>query len=1069
MLWNTCGLASKLNNITIKNFSEYHVFGLVETWCLNNTINLMFPNYNLIFSPAIKNSKFGRPKGGLILAIRKYITYKIISQTSDWIIIQTTNPISFYIAICYISPNIIYDNILHHFFEHVKPLTESSFPCLILGDFNARIGNLNNNIPHLPFRYTTDTIINARGRSLDKYLIENSLIVLNGRTKSDAVGNQTFLSSQGASLIDLALTANIDLETIDLKVLNSPDSDHFPIQINIKTDTSKNQILPETNIKPNENHERLQWKIDNKDKFLESLTLPKTEDLNTDQTQKSIKNEIVKAARVAGMIIYPAHKFPIDKPWFDSQLHATRELSIVRLKEFRRTRCHNSRSAYIEAKNNYKKLIITKKNKYFLEINNRIIQSTSPAEFWATIRKFHKKKSKAQNIPINLMYEHYKNIFSTNTIKYPVINNTVQDDPILDNPITIAEVIDTIKNLKFKKSPGLDLIPNEFIKFLPTPFLQALTTLFNNILTYHEFPHDWCGSVIQPIYKNGPINLPSNYRPISLMSTMLKLLTSILNSRLSMWCHSNNSIPEEQAGFRTNYGCMDHIFALHTMIQLKLRFKRRKLYTFFVDLKQAFDSINHSLLISKLNSLGLSSKFTESINALYSSAYAQVRVGNTLSEPFAILNGVLQGEILSPTLFSLFMADYPDILNNSNISGITVGEKEIHSLLYADDIIIVADSIINLQKKINLTKKYFETNRLTINLAKSKIMIFQKGGRHSKKEKWFWGNETIEITKTYKYLGVHFSSSGNFTQHTIKATNKSLLASNSMWPILTKANISTMNTRFKLFDSLVKTVLLYAAPIWAPSQEDLIERIQSNFIRKILHLNPMTPGYILRLETGRRPLSLNIFKNTLRFWFRCMAMPENRTTKQCYLALINTKSNSLRNNWAFKMQETLHSIGLSSVWESQDIEIIKSHLPNILTAYIDATIQNDYDSLTNSTRFSHYKLYKSSLYPEQYLNDPNIPINVVRIFAQARLNLNTLRIKDNIFRLEANCPVCNVEDSIKHRLTECTLYTSFRNHIFPSLTPSNLHIFLNNKSNVFKFCNFIYNIFQDNPLSPLYN
>ena len=1061
IFWNIAGLNNKINNSLIKKLKEFHIFGLAETWAINNTLQLAFPNYNIIFSPAIKPTKVGRPRGGLILAIKKYFKTITLSQTSDWIIIKVIKPESFYLAICYISPNTIHDNLLQQFFQHVKPLTETSLPCLILGDFNARIGCSNNN-SHLPLRQTADKIINTRGRSLDKFLNENSLTVLNGRTPSDSNGSLTFLNSQGGSLIDLALTINIELETLDLTVLNLPDSDHFPIHLHINRDTH-DFITPESSNNHHAQHKRLRWQTETKDTFLEALTLPKTDNQNINETQIQLKNEIIKAAEKAGMYKSYGREISLDRPWFDLQCRGARELSIIRLKEFRHKSNDNSRSIYLSAKNYYKKLIQTKKDQYFLALNNRILNSKSPAEFWGTIRQFHNKKTKIENIPIQLMYEHYKHTFSTNTIILPMANNPgiLVEDATLDDPITVTEVINTIKTLKNKKSPGSDLIPNEFLKYLPVTFLQVLTTLFNNILKYHEFPHDWCASVIQPIHKSGPANNPSNYRPISLLSTMLKLFTSILNSRLQSWCYLKNAIPEEQAGFRSNYGCMDHIFALNTMIQLKLRFKRRKLYTFFVDLKQAFDSVNHSLLINKLISLGLSSKFTKTINALYSSAHARVKDANNLTEPFPILNGVLQGEILSPTLFSLFMADYPDILNNSNIPGITVGSKEIHSLLYADDIVIVADSIINLQKKINLTKKYFEQNLLTINLTKSKIMIFQNGGRNSKKEKWFWGNQPIEIVKTYKYLGVHFSSSGSFTHHCNKAINKSLLATNSMWPILTKANIKSMKTRFNLFDSLVKSVLIYSSPIWAPGHEDSIERVQSNFIKKTLHLNPMTPSYILRLETGRRPLSLNIFKNTIRFWFRCLTQSDNRITRQCYLTLTKIKSDKLKDNWTYNLQKILYKIGFPFVWDSQNPDIIREQMTNILTAYIDSTIQNDYDALDHSTRYTHYKLYNNSPLSEQYLNDILIPIHLTRVFAQTRINLNTIRIKDEIYRTdtETNCLNCNVEDNIKHRITECLRFTSMRTHYFPSLTHSNLHIFLNNKNNVYKFYNLISEIF----------
>jgi len=242
-------------------------------------------------------------------------------------------------------------------------------------------------------------------------------------------------------------------------------------------------------------------------------------------------------------------------------------------------------------------------------------------------------------------------------------------------------------------------------------------------------------------------------------------------------------------------------------------------------------------------------------------------------------------------------------------------------------------------------------------------------------------------------------------------------------------------------------------------KEDQIERVQSLFIKKILHLNPLTPGYLLRLETGRLPLGLNTLKNNIQFWIRCLNLDDSRITKQAFNALLNMKSGNSEKNWCFQLRDQICSLGFPFVWEKQDPILIKKLLPQILESFINNSIQRDYTSIENSTRYAHYKLYKTNITPERYLNNPNTPLYFVRIFSQLRLNLDTIRVKDKIIKLksteEPNCQLCNTPNDIRHILIDCSTYTSLRSKLLRTLTPSNLHIFLNDDRNLYKLVYFI--------------
>ena len=175
---------------------------------------------------------------------------------------------------------------------------------------------------------------------------------------------------------------------------------------------------------------------------------------------------------------------------------------------------------------------------------------------------------------------------------------------------------------------------------------------------------------------------PENYRPIALVNTVTKLFTQILYDRLFNWNKVFKVIPEFQSGFRAGRGCADNIFVLNSMIQYQLQKTRGKIFTLFVDFRKAFPSVNHNILWKKLLNKGLSPKFVKIFISLYSKAQMNVKLGEEISPPVEVTEGVLQGEVLSPFLFALFLSDLLEFLESSDIRGVSVDSKEEITLLY---------------------------------------------------------------------------------------------------------------------------------------------------------------------------------------------------------------------------------------------------------------------------------------------------------------------------------------------------------------------------------------------------
>ena len=275
-----------------------------------------------------------------------------------------------------------------------------------------------------------------------------------------------------------------------------------------------------------------------------------------------------------------------------------------------------------------------------------------------------------------------------------------------------------------------------------------------------EIPYSKFGGGKTATKKGDPLN-PENFRPITLLSCMGKLFTAILNVRLCNYLEENSLLEENQAGFRQNYSTTDHIFTLHCIIEY-LKFHKKKLFCSFIDFSKAFDSVWRVGLWNKLLKSSINGNFLRVIQSLYSNIKSCVSLNNEFSPFFGSFRGVRQGENLSPLLLSLFLNDMETYLfdkQNQGVSGNIETDDfvtffKIIVLLYADDTIIVADNADALQASLNDFYGYCNTWNLTVNIEKTKIIIF--GSRGNQPYTFNLGSNPIEIVDSYKYLGVFF-------------------------------------------------------------------------------------------------------------------------------------------------------------------------------------------------------------------------------------------------------------------------------------------------------------------------
>lgn len=278
-----------------------------------------------------------------------------------------------------------------------------------------------------------------------------------------------------------------------------------------------------------------------------------------------------------------------------------------------------------------------------------------------------------------------------------------------------------ILSLKNSKAPGSDEISNEFYKDLTYDWIFFLYLFFNKIFETETPPDNWSKIYLKMLYKKRDREECLNYRGIALINCIAKIFTTIMNKRLESWAEKNKLLPESQSGFRRKRNCTDNIFSLIASVQLQLRLGKRKSYGIFVDYKGAFDLIPHNLLWIKLARIGVSSRMIRFLKNLYNKALIQVKLDKELTKGVRVIEGVLQGDSLSPLLFLLYISDIENFFRSRDLKGLNInGDTDILMLSYADDLIIFALSPVDIKKKLVTLEQYCNETNLSVNVKKNK-------------------------------------------------------------------------------------------------------------------------------------------------------------------------------------------------------------------------------------------------------------------------------------------------------------------------------------------------------------
>ena len=462
--------------------------------------------------------------------------------------------------------------------------------------------------------------------------------------------------------------------------------------------------------------------------------------------------------------------------------------------------------------------------------------------------------------------------------------------------------MDIINQLE-SKSSGPQSIPVKLLKLIPDLIIIPLCKIISNSFTSGTFPDSLKISKVIPIHKDGSTQLVNNYRPISLLSVFDKIIEKLMHKRLYGFLTEHNILFQNQFGFRQNNSTIYALIQITEMIKESID-NHKYGCGIFIDLRKAFDTVNHNILLIKLEHYGIRGTALKWFESYLSDRKQYVYHNGESSKLKDVTCGVPQGSVLGPLLFLLYINDLPNI------------SKVLDFFLFADDtnIYCEANTLEELQIIINKELKELRTwlivNRLSLNIDKTNFVIFHPYNKPVKQKITLkLHKNAISEKESVKYLGIMIDSTLTWQTHIDKISKKNSRAIGLLYKLRPFINIKIMKT---LYYSFVYPHLLYAIEVWGSAdithlnslitlQKRVVRMITFSDIRQIDY--SFLPSDPLFIQLGIVKI-LDIFKiNVSKFIFKCLnkTIPinfhswyvlttqiNNHNTRSMYIDIVNS-------------------------------------------------------------------------------------------------------------------------------------------------------------------------------------
>ena len=983
MYWNVQGLYSKFNEIG-SYLNEFELIILSETWIeKNNTQNLeqyLPKTYIWKWTHAKRENVKGRAIGGNLLGIRNTIEFKNFWDCPEKCVTTVEIKIKcewWKIIAVYNRSGLL--DIRSTLLEQLE--NNKGQRCLLMGDLNCRIGTLGgkfeNSEGELLPRNTKDKFHNKEGEIWVDLLDEYGLTILNGNINGDFEGEFTHIDYKSESVIDYGAANDIAWSEIDSFIIGNMEcSDHFPLEITLKESCC--EIKLETKLVQ-------QWKDKDKSKYTEAMS--KTDNRETEDWN-IIKDNMWK--NTPKRKIKNQNSVPKSR-WFDRECYEARQK--VKHMGVKAKQDQKMWIEYKREKRYYKNLIKCKKSIFNSRYKEELKNIKNINQAWSFIKKQRTKTSEYPK-PADIA-NHFMSLLEGHEAPNLVGNiDTVNKEFV---GLSWSEFNSHISKLKLNKASGDDQLKAEAIIYADKVTKGNIKAIMEKCLNGQSIPENWRDSIIWPIHKKGSKTNAENYRGIAIGNAIYKLYANIVNSRLENFIESQNILPDTQNGFRKLRSTTDNIYILNHIINSKLH-NGKKIYAFFVDFKSAFDTIDRSLLFKKLEKLNVPEYIIGAIKDLYRRTPFKVQDRRFYTE-----RGLKQGCPLSPLLFAIYISDLEKTLRNYQSGGIVIGKQKVFSLAYADDLVILSERKEDMREMMELLSRYTKRKALTINKAKSQIVVFSRGGRKTK-EAWGLDGSRITEVSSFKYLGFTFQANGKYTKHIedMAANGKRRVA--EVWGIGHRKFEDNFSIRMEMFKSLILPAITYGAEITGWSEWESIELTQRRYLRWILGLDRGTRKAVLMEETKTSPMYIETGVKAMKYEERIRNSP-CLILRECLIEV----HKGLKNNWTDMRSKYCNRNG----WAVEEVNAALSRGESVWHPLMMRDMECWQQLQFNRLQSSHYRFLQTSRVPWYLQRGRN-----VRLIARFRCG-NEERGRDK-WGTDHRCRICGEAiETVDHLRESC--------------------------------------------------
>ena len=518
-----------------------------------------------------------------------------------------------------------------------------------------------------------------------------------------------------------------------------------------------------------------------------------------------------------------------DSPWMKSDIYKLMRKRDKIKKKACKLKDEKLMCVYRKLRNKVSSEIAKAKKKYY---SDKLAECNNSKNTWKTLKSIIPDKKGDSSIAVNSdntlkTADSFNNFFASvgsdlakNIPNVPSAHENLNriDDSFEFTPVNESDVLDILRNLRNTKSVGLDGISVFVLKLCAHEITPSINYLINLSLKSGKFPKQWKIAKIIPIHKNGDKDTPSNFRPISLLPCVSKILERIVQRQIVSYLHKHNILSSAQSGFRTKHSTITTLIKV-TDDWFHAIDKKEFTGAVFVDLKKAFDTVDWDILLKKLRDIGINGTALSWMESYLTNRVCRTLVNSELSSESSITCGVPQGSLLGPLFFIIYINDLVDCVKSCKVQ------------LYADDTVLYFSnsSMQNIESALNSdlenVSKWMSKNKLTVNCKKTECMLI--GNKHMLAKhnvlKVTLNDTPLNQVHEFKYLGLICDETLSWNRHIESLLSKIGKMVGFLGRLRHSLNESVVNSIYK---ALIIPYFDYGDAIYGSACKTYIEKLQ---------------------------------------------------------------------------------------------------------------------------------------------------------------------------------------------------------------------------------------------------